>query len=71
MTDEEIKKRMESRKNDPIMPVMRKMQLEDTHSWPKSRKNTLYATKNVVELETGMKFITKTSADKIYVIRVK
>lgn len=68
---EVISTKRENRRKDPIMPVLRTMEIEETHSWDKKRINTIAASKRIVEIETGMKFITRTSDDKIYVTRVR
>ncbi len=69
----EVKKQTKRgiRRDDPVMPVLKTMEIEETHSWDKKRMATIATTKRIVEVQTGKKFITRTSDEKMYVTRVR
>lgn len=66
-----INQRKANMENDPVMPILRRLKIGETHSWDKKRANTIWANKRIVELQKGVKFVSRTSEEKIYVTRTK
>lgn len=67
----EVKTRAWHRANDPLIPVLRGMALDETRSWDSKRRFTVNAAKWRVEQLEGKKFIQRTVDGKIYVTRIK
>ena len=56
---------------DPVMPVLRQMEVDETHAWDMRRRNTVQATMGTVSAQYGFKFVSRRGEGKIYVTRVK
>ena len=58
---------------EPIMPILKKLELEEEHSWDLNRVNVVKPTAKQVEWATGKKFQTsiKKVEGKVTVKRIK
>ena len=71
MDEEMLRKRREHRENDPLSPVLRAMEVNETRSWPAKRRFTVNATKWQVEVKEDKKFIQRTCDGRVYVTRIR
>lgn len=55
---------------DPIMPVLKSMEIGDTHTYPCSRMNTVKSTVSQVQVTTGKSFKTKLEKPYLHVTRI-
>lgn len=56
-------------KNEPIMPVLKSMEVGDTHTYPCSRMNTVKSIVSQVQVTTGKSFKTKLEKPYLHVTR--
>ena len=59
------------RETDPVMPVLKQMEVDETHAWDMKRRNTVLATMAIVSDQYGYKFVSRRGVGKIYITRIK
>lgn len=62
---------MEKVNKEPIVPVLRKMAVGETHTYPCSRMNVVRSTINMMKITTDMEFTSKLDKPHIHITRVK
>lgn len=56
---------------DPILPILKKMEIGETHSYPLSRMNTVKSVCGQVSVTTGKVFKTKIDRPNLVVTRIE